>query len=550
MEKKKIALLSNITIDLLAVRLRKQYHIYIPEGFDTWIQEIISTESNLYKQELDAVVILIDGTEARSWKDEQEGVDRITLWKQAVDTILGRITNVPVFVSTVDFRENRIKALSERKCSLQYSFEWYTFIQDKAEKVSNLYIVDLADIIADLGRNHFYSNKMWYLSSMPYSRDGLVAVAEEIDNALKAAFQPRKKIIALDLDNTLWGGVIGEDGIENIELSEHKEGQRFYDFQRQLLEMKNRGIVLAINSKNNEEDAEAAIGKHPSMLLRDEDFVSHKINWNNKAQNLKEMERELNLTERGFVFIDDNPIEREIVKGECPEVTVPEFPTDTTELIGFAEKIWKEHFRPLKVLTEDVQKTRMYQSETRRKQELNASLNLDDYLSRLEMRVDIHKMRSQELERVTQLCNKTNQFNLTTKRYTRAEIMAIADDPGNNIYVVYCSDKYGDSGLISVIILIEQGAEIYIDTFLMSCRVMGRKLEEVIINEIAAKYPDRKRLIGEYIPTTKNLPVKELYEKLGFSVVSIDEQHKIYELVLDGYKKKAFGNYKEIRFED
>jgi FkbH-like protein len=190
----------------------------------------------------------------------------------------------------------------------------------------------------------------------------------------------------------------------------------------------------------------------------------------------------------------------------------------------------------------------MYQNEAKRKQELESSLNLDDYIAKLEMVADIHRMRDTELERVVQLINKTNQFNVTTKRYTQAEVEEIAADPNNAIYVVYSSDKYGDSGLISVIILIGSEVDVRIDTFLMSCRVMGRKLEDVILNELAAKY--QRKMIGEFIPTAKNAPVRELFDRLGFSQVSDDNGHKVYELDGTGYEKKEFGSYREIRFED
>lgn len=544
--KKKVALLSNITADLLISKLRRKYDFYQPEGFDTWVQAVINPSAGLYSFGADAVVVLLDGTEARSWKSVDEGTERVGLWKQAISTLVSNITTIPIFVSTIDIRENRIKSLAERKYRYEWGNEWYQFAQGLAESKSNVYIFDIADTISEIGRKQFYSNKMWYMSSMPYSRDGLIAVASEMDRVLGSAFSSRKKIIALDLDNTLWGGVIGEVGVDGIELSDHKEGQRYYDFQRQLLEMKNRGIVLAVNSKNNLEDAEAAIQGHPAMLFRDDDFVSRKINWENKAINLKAMESELNLTEGGFIFIDDNPVERETVKGECPEILVPDFPEDTAELLTFAEDIWFNYCRPLKVLGEDLKKTQMYQNEAKRKQEISENLNLDNYIAKLEMVADIHRMRESELERVVQLINKTNQFNVTTKRYTQAEVEAIAAKPDNAIYVVYSSDKYGDSGLISVIILIGNGTGACIDTFLMSCRVMGRKLEDVIINELAAKYGGK--LIGEFIPTTKNAPVKELYDRLGFKMIADDGGHKTYEL--KEYQKKEFEAYKEIEFED
>lgn len=549
-DSKKVALLSNITVDLIVNKLCKKYDFYLPEGFNTWIQEVIHPASGLYEKNIDAVVVLLDGTEGRSWRTVNEATERITLWKQALAVLTNQITNIPIFVSTIDIRENRIKSLSERKLKYELENDWYQFVQDLIETKNNVYVFDLADIIAEIGRKQFYSNKMWYMSSMPYSRDGLNAVSLEINRILNSAFKSRKKIIALDLDNTLWGGVIGEDGVDGIELSDHKEGQRYYDFQRQLLEMKNRGIVLAVNSKNNPEDAESAIQGHPAMLLHNDDFVVRKINWENKSVNLTAMKEELNLTEGSFIFIDDNPAEREIVKGECPEILVPDFPTDTAELLTFAEDLWFDYCRPLRILSEDLKKTRMYQSEIKRKQAISKSLNLDAYIATLEITADIHKMRPTELERVTQLINKTNQFNVTTKRYTQAEVEKIAANPANAIYVVYSSDKYGSSGLISVIILIIEETDVRIDTFLMSCRVMGRRLEDVIINELAAKSTGKKRLIGEFIPTAKNAPVKDLFDRLGFSVLSDYNGHKMFELDVTGYQKRSFDFYKAIKFED
>ncbi len=547
--KRKIALLSNITLDLIANKLGTEYDVYFPDGFDTWVQEVLNASSGLYSYGAEVIIVLLDGTESVLWKDLDEAKERIDVWKQAVSTLTDNVTAVPIFITTVDIRENRIKSFEERKYRLELENDWYQFVQDKAEKKNNIYALDLSDTVSDIGRNNFYSGKMWYMSSMPYSRDGINAVASEINRALNSVFSQRKKIISLDLDNTLWGGVVGEDGPEGIELSDHKEGQRFYDFQRQLLEMRKRGILLAINSKNNYDDAEAVISDHPAMLLRESDFVSQKINWENKTSNIKMMEKELNLSENGFIFIDDNPIEQETVKGACPEVTVPMFPKDTSTLRSFAEDIWFDYCRPLKVLGEDLQKTEMYQSEAKRKQEMSGSLNLDEYISRLEIKIDIHRIRREEFARVAQLCSKTNQFNVTTKRYTETELEEMDANADNVIYVVYASDKYGDSGLISVIILKKSEDEVKIDTFLMSCRVMGRNIENVIINEIIANC-SKPKLIGEYIPTAKNAPVKELYDKLGFSLISDENGHKLYELVVSSYQRKQFDFYKEIRFEE
>ena len=547
--KKKIALLSNITADFIAAKLRKKYDFYLPEGFDTWAQETLNPDSALYAAHPDAVILLLDGTEARSWKDERAARERIGLWKQAASALAERISAAPVFLSGVDIRYNRIRALSERNLSLELAYDWYQFVRGLSETASNVYELPLADTIAETGRAQCYSDKMWYMGAMPYSKEGLTVVCREIGRALDAAFEARKKIVALDLDNTLWGGVVGEDGIEGILLSDHKEGQRYYDFQRQFLEMKKRGILLAVNSKNNEQDAEGVLRHHPAMLLRDADFVARKINWNQKDDNLRDMERELNLTESGFIMIDDNPAEREAVRSGCPEALVPEFPSDTAGLLSFAEALWFDYLRPLRVLPEDAGKTRMYQAEAARAQQLRGNLSLDDYLTKLEMVAEIHRMRPEELDRVAQLCNKTNQFNLTTRRRTRAELAELAANPAYAVYVAYVRDKYGDSGLVSVVILALGEAEIKIDTFLMSCRVMGRRLEEVLWNALAARYADKAKCIGEFIPSAKNAPVSELYDRLGFARISDEDGHRIYEFSLAGFQPKTVESYRDIRFE-
>lgn len=548
-EKRKIALLSNVTADLIAAKLRRDYEIYLPEGFDTWVQESIAPGSGLYAFGAEAVVVLLDGTECRSWQNREMAEERINLWKQAVRALCRTIGDRPVFVSTLDIRENRIRAFSEPGFGPELEADWLRFLQSLMEEHANLCLLELADLIAEYGRKTVYSDKMWYLSSMPYSRDGLNLVSQEIERVLRAAFSSRKKLIVLDLDNTLWGGVIGEDGLEGIELSDHKEGQRYYDFQRQLLEMKRRGVVLAIDSKNNEEDADSAIQKHPAMLLREEDFVARRINWENKAANLKSIARELNLTPGGILFVDDNPVERAVVAGECPEVTVPEFPEDSSLLLNFAEGLWREYFQPLRVLDEDRKKTQMYRSEAMRRQEESESLNLEDYIAKLHMRADIHRMRPEELERTAQLCGKTNQFNLTTKRYTQAEIAEMAASEDHRVYVVHAGDKYGDSGLISVVILARENRNVRIDSFLMSCRVMGRNLENIIVGELAASLPGADKLIGEFRPTAKNAPVRELYDRLGFTLTEESEQGKRYELDLSGFEKPDTSLYENVQFE-
>lgn len=547
--KKKIAILSNIMVDLIKQKLRKRYDVYVPEGFDTWVSEVLNPASKIYSYDIEAIIVLIDGTEARNWVNIEEARNKIELWKQAVGVLRNNIQEIPIFISTIDIQENRIKAFAERKYKIELENEWYQYIQQLVETSKNVYCFDLADKISDIGRKQFYSNKMWYMSNMPYSREGLLKIVDELENIFNSIFSPRKKIIALDLDNTLWGGVIGEDGVEKIELSNHKEGQRFYDFQYQLKQMKNRGLLLSLISKNNESDVEKAMVEHPFMLLKNYDFVSKRINWENKAINLKSESQELNLTEKSFIFIDDNPIEREIVSGECPEALVPEFPDDTTELIDFAENLYFRYIRPLRILDEDLKKTQMYQIESQRKQEMGNSISLEDYIKKLEIYVDIHRMKFEEIERVSQLCNKSNQFNVTTKRYTVQQIVKMSTDDKYAIYTVSSKDKYGENGLISVVILHFNDEVVEIDTFLMSCRVMGRMLENVIINEIGKCYKNRYNIVrAKYVATEKNIPVADLFERLGFNKISENDKEKSYEIMLEKYNSKPIDYYKQITF--
>lgn len=543
---KRLAFLSNITIELLAAKMRKQYEVYLPTGYDTWIQEVLTAESVLNKEQFDVIFLILDGTEARDWQDVEFGRERIESWKKALEILVGNKTATPIFVSSIDIRENRIKALSERYYRYEFENEWYDFIQSLSEKHRNVYVMNLHELITDIGRNGFYSNKMWYLSNCPYSKAGMDAIHREINILLSSLFEARKKVLVLDLDNTLWGGVAGEDGISGILLSEHKEGQRYYDFQRMILEIRKRGVLLAIDSKNNINDVKPIISEHPSMLIREEDITVQKINWNDKAQNIFEIIDEINITEAGFVFIDDNPVERENVKANCREVVVPSFPEDTSDLIEFAEDIWKSYFCTSRIMEEDLKRNDMYKAESRRKLAYNSATGLEDYLKSLQIEIHIHEMCDSEIPRVVQLINKTNQFNLTTVRYSQNEIEELMVDPTKKIFVACSRDKYGENGLVSVLILSETLCEITIDTFLMSCRVMGRRIENVLMDEILNLYSKKEYVNSEYIATSKNEPVRNLYESMGFELIDSNEKCKIYRKNLKDYVKHNFDGYKVI----
>lgn len=542
---KKIAYLSNVTVDMVVARLKKLYEVYTSGGYDTWIPEVMDDCSPIYGNGIDAVFLILDGTEYYGLSYE-ETVSKYRLWLSAVQKLVSGVPSY-VFVSTVDFNDSQIRSYDEWKDRFKLKSDWYNDLQNIVAGQKNTFVLDLDNRITDIGRNNFYSPKMWYMGSMPYSKIGIEVIVDEIKLAMKAAFEPRRKIAVVDLDNTLWGGIIGEDGVNGIALSKHNEGARYYDFQQRLLEMKQHGVVLSINSKNNEEDV-VDVFKHPSMILKRDDFVSVKINWKGKASNIKAIERELNLSEGSFVFIDDNPMERETVKVGCPDVEVLDFPSDTVGLSKFMERAYREYFQLLHTTDEDADKTQMYQAEAKRHNLEASAIDLNSYIETLEMTADIHMMEIKELGRVHQLVNKTNQFNLTTKRYSLKELKEMDADGKSDIFTVHTADKFGDNGLVGVVIVEKEGKEVAIGTFLMSCRVMGRKLEDVVMGCLVNFYKDSfKKMTASYIKTAKNKPVEGLYEQLGFKLVADDGRRKLYSLDLKKDFKYAVP-YKSVYF--
>lgn len=521
----RLALLSNVTVDLLAGMVKKNHEVYLSAGFDTWQQEMIMPTSGLYEYKPEAVVVLLHAG-AYEWDDREAGCQMIDEWCGAISALTANLPAVPVFVSSLDIT---IPAHYGAEVRFEEHLEYYFIerIQELHSKGKSVYILPVKDSITDLGRNNFYSRKMWYVGSMPYSMKGMSTLSELIIQYAGVTKGMHKKCIAVDLDNTLWGGVIGEDGVEGIQLSNHKEGARYYDTQKILKRMKNQGVMLAILSKNNVEDVEPVF-KHPDMVLQHEDFVAEVINWDHKTKNIRELAATLNIGLDSFVFLDDNPVEREAMKSECPEVTVIEFPKDSSMLPSILEAAYNEYFLSLEVTGEDSQKTAMYRAETARKAEMSSANSVEDFLKKLEMTMDIHRMLPEEEKRVVQLVNKTNQFNVTTKRYSEEEIKDIAER--GDIITVHMADKYGDQGLVAVLILIYESDAAKIDTFLMSCRVMGRNAENEIMAQIRQmlEKKDVKNITATYLKTAKNAPVLELFEKLGFDVVHASEERKDY----------------------
>ena len=526
----RLALLSNVTVDMLAGMIKKTQEVYLSAGFDTWQQDIILPSSKLYEFKPEAITVLLHAG-AYEWNTVEDGVRLIDDWCGVFSVLTTNMPGIPVFISSIDIA-TKAHYGAEPKIEAYLENHLIERIQELHKSGKSIYILPVKDTVIELGRNAFYSPKMWYVGSMPYSMKSLSAISDLIIRYVSVTKGMHKKCIAVDLDNTLWGGVIGEDGVNGITLSNHKEGARYYDTQIILKKMKNQGVMLAILSKNNVEDVEPVF-KHPDMVLQHEDFVAEVINWESKCVNIRQLAKNLNIGLDSFVFLDDNSAEREQMKAECPEVTVLDFPKDSAQLPELVEKAYQDYFLSLEVTGDDSNKTAMYRAEGQRKADMSAASSVEEFLKKLEMKMVIHRMLPEEEKRVVQLVNKTNQFNVTTKRYSEEEIKAFAEC--GDIITVHMADKYGDQGLVSIVILNYEKEVAVVDSFLMSCRVMGRNAEYEIIARIRSMLLHKgiKKVEASYIKTAKNAPVEKLFDGLGFSITDQDDAHTEYTALVE-----------------
>jgi len=379
--------------------------------------------------------------------------------------------------------------------------------------------------------------RAWFESKQPGSPTLLADLAREVAHLLGALRRAPKKVLVLDLDNTLWGGVIADDGLEGIELGDTSpRGEAFKAFQRYIASLKQRGILLAVCSKNDHAKAVEVFEKHPEMVLRREDMVSFKANWEPKSDNIRQMAAELNLGLDSFVFVDDNPAEIEIVRQFAPEVATMLLGPDASEYVAELQDC--RLFEPRNITSEDLERTQQYRSENQRKALLSAVTDMDTYLASLEMEGTIREFQPLDVPRLAQLINKSNQFNLTTRRRTEADLHALMADPAAMGISMRLKDRFGDHGLISVVIVKKAGDVLEIDTWLMSCRVLKRQVEDEVLNEIArlGAILNCRCVKGWYFPTPKNEMVRDFYIRMGFTLVAEDETQREYALDLRSFR--------------
>jgi len=535
----RIAILGGSTTDFLELPLKLELETLglgnrlFSSNYNSFVPEMLDASSDTVDFDPDLAVFLINPFNISEWPRPGEQpvtvqsiADRMTdHWLGLCDSLHAN-TNCEIIISNLHTMPTR--TTGNLDCRLDW--EVNSFIHRLNELLNHkapayVHILDIASLASLYGVLNWFDPRFWYHSRQPVSFDCMVPFIRNLSAIIGALYGRTTKCLALDLDNTLWGGVVGDDGTEGLKIGAgDAEGESFRNFQEYLLRLKSRGMLLAACSKNEEENALAPFDQLPEMCLKRSDFVSFKANWDPKPDNLKSIASELNIGLDAIVFVDDNPAERELVKQMLPQVRVVELSDDPAEYpLLLDQSGWLEI---TKLVDEDWKKTDQYHENVQRKEVQARHTDYDSYLKSLNQKAHISAFSTKNLERITQLVNKTNQFNLTTKRLNRSEIEALMGRPDIFTASVRLVDQFGDSGLISVMTGHIEEHVLHIDLWLMSCRVFKRGVEQLLANYLFG-YAGRLGLDevqGLYIPTRKNKLVESLYADMGFRLIDTDEE--------------------------
>ena len=533
---RRLAILGNVSTQFLAVAIRGYAALEnLPlEVYDADYNQVdaqlLDPASEVYSFEPDSILLWLATDklyeefldlplEARSGFAES-AMSKITMYWDLISK------NSKANILQMNFTEIDDKALGNYSCKVNSAFIYQIrklnfMLAEAMEQRKNVYPIDLLSVQIQLGTSAFYDAPLYYNAKMTVSTDALPYVAKAVIDVQKALAGRIKKCVVLDLDNTLWGGVIGDDGMDNIEIGELGRGHVFTDFQRWLKQLKECGIILCVCSKNNEDTAKKPFEEHDEMILRLSDIALFVANWEDKASNIRLIQKTLNIGMDSMVFIDDNPFERNLVRQMIPEIEVPELPEDPALYLGYLQE--QNYFETASFTGVGSDRTKLYQAEFERTKLMMSFESIDGYLESLEMIGEAKPFEESKYSRIAQLTQRSNQFNLRTVRYTDADIQNIASDPNYVTLYYTLRDKFGDHGLVGVIIMKKKNEEeLFIDTWLMSCRVLKRGMEEYIVNCFMREAKNRgyQRVYGEYIPTPKNAMVKDIYKTMGFEEIS------------------------------
>ncbi len=546
----RVAFLRSFTVEPLVPILRSaglvagiDATVHVGE-FNSYAQEILNSNSGLYRFNPEVVFLAIqtrdiapelwDGFADLSEGDAQTAVDRVLQSYSGWVRKFRENTKASLVIHNLEKPVASMGVLeSQRKFGQLSAIERInTGLREICGEHRGVYLLDYDAVVAQHGRVRWHDEGKWLMMRMPFAPDSMLPMVNEWLKFLHPLTGATCKVLVLDLDNTLWGGILGEDGFDGIKLGTEYPGAMYRSFQRAILDLYDRGILLAVCSKNNPQEAMDALEKHPGMLLRPEHFAAFRINWQDKATNLREIAAELNLSVDSMAFFDDNPVERELIRSEVPEVKVIAVPDHVQ---GYVQALRGcAYFERLTLSAEDQEKTKQYQEQRKRSELQQNTGSLEDFFRSLEQELVIAKVSGESIGRVAQLTQKTNQYNVTTRRYTEQQIADFASNPEYGVYAIRVKDRFGDNGIVGVLITRACEDVCEIDTFLLSCRVIGRTIETAMLGFLTdtAKASGASVLQGWFIPTKKNAPVKDLYASHKFEAVETRNGATLWSLNL------------------
>jgi FkbH-like protein len=497
--------------------------------FNAYVQEIVDPDSALYRFRPDTVILAIESCDVasrlvREWTELSAGAAREEI-QAVVERFHGWIAafrrhcQANLVIHSLALPEMPARGILDSQTELSQAEAFENInreLRKMAREQHGVYVLDYDALIARHGRAGWRDERKWLTVRMAFRAKHLADVSREWMRFLHPLSGRVAKVVVTDLDNTLWGGVVGEDGFDGIQLGTEFPGPAYRDVQRALLDLRQRGVLLAICSKNNPSDALEVLERHPDMLLRPQHFAAIRINWNDKASNLREIAAELNIGIDALAFLDDNPAERQQVRGALPEATVIDLPEDP---LLFARAVREAPvFERLTLSAEDLHRGELYRAQTERRKLESAAASMEDFYRSLDQEAEVGRVSAATLARVAQLTQKTNQFNLTTRRYNEEQIARMAASPEWRVHWIRVRDHFGEHGLVGVAILHVKDCTWEIDTFLLSCRVIGRTVETAFLANLidAAAAEGGRTMEGWFLPTKKNSPAGEFYSIHGF----------------------------------
>jgi len=502
--------------------LKKDYNL----SFEPYGEFTMSLMKNMNSGII--LVIFIEDLIANSDDDISSLKDRYASFFHELENRATSSLEPIVFCWGKNYTQNIISS-SKKDSTLEEFYKWFSEKLSMIKKrFDTIYVIDLNEIFYQQGSNEIFSDRNWYFARCRLSIQGLKVLTDTLLLVINRFYRAPSKVLVLDCDNTLWGGVVGEDGISGIVLGQDGVGTAYVDFQKEIVKLTNNGVVVVLASKNNDKDVWDVFDNHVEMKLKRDHIVTSKINWNEKALNVQEIAKELDLGLDSFVFWDDNPLERDKMKTLLPQVLTLDVPEEVVKWPRLLKTLGS--FSKFKVTEEDKKKSDQYRSRAKFNNDLKSANNIKSYLTSLNLSPEILSINESNISRAEQLCMKTNQFNVRNKRHSANDLKKLKLNNDDFVFLIRLRDAYGDHGIVSLVCLTNiKGDFVFLDTFLMSCRVLGRHLEAWILSEIVKKIKKNKAryLIAEFVDTKRNTIALQFLNEYGF--VKISKENKIFE---------------------